>query len=339
MYIIVNIKRNFASLCYFSGMEGLHHQKKMKKDFNPPSKEELEKRKKYLRGDVKVKRISKNVENKKLLDHLKHNASDRKMAARKAAEAEVLLPEQPGYLEVDDEYRTSVNVPQSELKRHVDVRTAQNSFELSLDQFGPYRVSYTKNGAHMLLAGEKGHIGMLSWKSKKLVLENHVKDRIYAATFLQNETWFATAQSKYVHIYDKQGLELHVLREHFKATQLDYLPYHWLLVSSGSAGIIRWHDVSTGKIVAQRNAHNGPCVSLKQNPWNAIMCQGHAKGVVTMWAPSMSEPAVKMLCHRGPIVSIAIDRSGNTMVTSGLDSNINVWDLRYRMSLVVLFGV
>lgn len=187
---------------------------------------------------------------------------------------------------------------------------------------------------------------MLNWKSKKLVVENHVKDAIYSSTFLQNETWFALAQSKYVHIYDKTGVELHVLRDHFKSTLLDYLPYHWLLVSGGSSGLIRWHDVSTGKLVSQRNGHNGPAASLRQNPWNAVMCQGlfvclfffflslklfpqgHAKGVVAMWTPNMSEPAVKMLCHRGPVVSIAVDRSGNSMVTSGLDSNVNVWDLR-----------
>lgn len=52
--------------------------------------------------------------------------------ARRAADAELLLPQEAGYLEVDDPVKTSSHVPQQELKKHVDVRTAENSFELSL---------------------------------------------------------------------------------------------------------------------------------------------------------------------------------------------------------------
>lgn len=56
----------------------------------------------------------------------------------------VLLPEQAGYFEVEDEIRRTVDVPQNELKKHVHLRTAKMSFELSLEQFGPYRASYTR---------------------------------------------------------------------------------------------------------------------------------------------------------------------------------------------------
>ena len=33
-------------------------------------------------------------------------------------------------------------------------------------------------------------------------------------------------------------------------------------------------------------------------------------GCVTMWSPVIKEPLVKMLCHRGPILSVAVDRQG-----------------------------
>lgn len=122
----------------------------------------------------------------------------------------------------------------------------------------------------MLLAGQKGHVALLEWKNKRLVSEFHTKERVYSATFLHNETWFALAQSKYVHIYDKQGVELHILRQHQKPTHVDYLPYHWLLVSSGSQGFIRWTDVSVGQMVAERNAHSGPITAMRQNPWNGL---------------------------------------------------------------------
>ncbi len=270
----------------------------------------------------------KDVANKKLQQRLKREARDRQMAATRAADAELLLPETAGYLELDDPTRKTRDVTQLELRRNVDLRTAHNSFSLALDNFGPYRCGYTRNGKHMLLAGEKGHVALMDWKRKKLVCETHVKDTVHDACFLHNETWFALAQSRNVHIYDKNAVELHILREHAKCTLLDYLPYHWLLVSAGAPGLIQWHDVSVGALVAQYNGHSGPARSLRQNGANGVMCVGHAKGVVNMWTPSMNEPVVKMLCHRGPVVSIAVNRAGTVMATAGLDSMVHVWDLR-----------
>lgn len=48
---------------------------------------------------------------------------------------------------------------------------------------------------------------------------------------MQNEGLFAVAQKKYVHLYDGQGTEVQVLKEHVQPTHLNYLPYHFLLVS------------------------------------------------------------------------------------------------------------
>jgi hypothetical protein len=62
-----------------------------------------------------------------------------------------------------------------------------------------------------------------------------------------------------------------ILRNHQKPSHVEYLPYHWLLVSSGSQGFLRWTDVSIGELVAERNAHSGPITAMRQNAWNAIM--------------------------------------------------------------------
>jgi U3 small nucleolar RNA-associated protein 7 len=43
----------------------------------------------------------------------------------------------------------------------------------------------------------------------------------------------------------------------------------------------------------------------------------------------MTTPLVKMLCHEGPVRSIACDKLGQYMATSGNDGHVKVWDLRY----------
>jgi len=67
---------------------------------------------------------------------------------------------------------------------------------------------------------------------------------------------------------------------------------------------------------------------MRQNRANGVLCLGHGKGLVTMWSPNMSTPLVKMMCHRGPVTDIAIDRGGYHMVSSGLDGQLKVWDVR-----------
>ena len=49
--------------------------------------------------------------------------------------------------------------------------------------------------------------------------------------FLHDHSHFAVAQNKYVFIYDRDGVELHKLKSHIEPTRLEFLPYHWLLVS------------------------------------------------------------------------------------------------------------
>ena len=67
---------------------------------------------------------------------------------------------------------------------------------------------------------------------------------------------------------------------------------------------------------------------MTQNPWNAVLHVGHQNGTVTLWSPNSAEPLVKLLAHKGPVRSLAVDREGRYMVSAGQDQKMAVWDIR-----------
>lgn len=109
---------------------------------------------------------------------------------------------------------------------------------------------------------------------------------------------------------------------------MEFLPYHYLLATAGQTGWLKYHDVSTGQMVSELRTKLGPTTSMTHNPWNAVMHLGHSNGTVTLWSPSMPEPLVKLLSGRGPINSVAVDRSGYYMATVSQDKSLKIWDIR-----------
>lgn len=69
---------------------------------------------------------------------------------------------------------------------------------------------------------------------------------------------------------------------------------------------------------------------MTQNRHNAIIHLGHQNGVVSLWAPNLPHPAVQLLAHLGPVVSLSVDPStgGRYMASSGADGTVKVWDCR-----------
>ena len=130
--------------------------------------------------------------------------------------------------------------------------------------------------------------------------------------------------------------------------------YYCLFQSEGS--LLSFLDVSVGKMVAQHNMRLGPLKTLSFCPTNGVAFLGHQSGTVSLWTPNLSSPVVKLLCHRGPITSLALDHSGRWvggsmtsvteggelsdqistvsllygrhMVTVGMDAKLKIWDLR-----------
>lgn len=291
--------------------------------------------KKSLKGvsDLRAKKI------------LRHDEKFAREAARHAAATELLLPHGSGFLEPEAPLERTFKIRQDQLKDMVDVQSAKKIFDISLPgSEGPYRAKYTRNGRHILLGGEHGaQLAGFDWQTGRLRFEMNLEagEVVHDVTWLQNETFFAAAQRKYVYIYDHVGREVHRLKQHSTAERLAFLPYHFLLASASRDGHLRYTDVSMGSLVAELPFFGtGACTApLAVNPRSGIMNIGHANGTVSLWAPKMPAALVKILAHKGPVSAVAVDSTGQHLATAGVDGSLRIWDLRtYREPITALYA-
>ncbi|GAB7355695.1 hypothetical protein MBLNU459_g6398t1 [Dothideomycetes sp. NU459] len=281
--------------------------------------------KEYGRGD-KIK--THGVKDRKLRGNLRALEDRFKDASVKAKDSEILLENASGFIETEGELERTYKVRQQDIRSDVGLETAKKGFELRLDGLGPYTADYTRNGRELLLAGRKGHVATMDWRDGKLGCELQLGETVRDAKWLHNNQFFAVAQKKYVYIYDAQGVEIHNLQDHIDVTHMEFLPYHFLLATIGNAGYLKYQDTSTGKLVAQMPTKQGSPTAFGQNPRNAILHVGHQNGTVSLWSPNDQKPLVKILAHRGPVRSLAMDREGRYMVSAGQDMKMSVWDIR-----------
>lgn len=280
---------------------------------------------KYSRGPAKIKKT--NIQTKFFKAKFGRQEKNFNYAIQQSARAEILLKENEGYL-IPDEGEVTTELTQDDIKQHVDITSATKSFKLNLSEFGPYKVSYTRNGRHLLMGGKKGHVAAFDWISKKLYCEFSVMEEVFDVKWLHLETLFAVAQKRWVHFYDNRGTEIHCVKRMHNVNQLEFLPYHFLLASGSNDGWLKYLDVSIGEIVAEYRTIDDKITIMKQNPSNAVMCVGSAKGVVSMWSPSVKEPLARILVHPASITALSFNTTGDKMVTAGLDRKIKLWDSR-----------
>lgn len=173
----------------------------------------------------------KGVKDKKLRGNLRRLESKYKDATLKAKDAEILLENEAGFLEAEGELERTYKVRQDELKQDLAVETSKKGFDLKLVELGPYIAEYSRNGRNLLLAGRKGHVSTIDWRAGELGCELHLGETIRDAKWLHNNQYFAVSQKKYVYIYDSAGVELHCLRKHIEVTNMEFLPYHFILAT------------------------------------------------------------------------------------------------------------
>ncbi|RKP09800.1 WD40-repeat-containing domain protein [Thamnocephalis sphaerospora] len=273
------------------------------------------------------KAAGKRVKSSRLRNALGKADKFAREAAETAARAEMLLTEEAGYLEAEGMEKT-FKFTQRAISDHLDITNQKKIFSLKLDTFGPYAMDYTRNGRHMLIGGRRGHVATFDWRAGKLGCELNLNETVRDVCWLHNETMFAAAQKKHVYIYDHTGMEIHCLKKHGNVNQLEFLPYHFLLVSVNDTGYLKYQDTSTGQLIAEIGTGLGNCNAMTQNPYNAVMHLGHANGAVTLWSPNVTTPLVKIQCHKGPVSAISVNSSGHYMATAGLDGQLKIWDIR-----------
>jgi hypothetical protein len=71
----------------------------------------------------------------------------------------------------------------------------------------------------------------MDWREGKLGCELQLGETVRDARWLHNNQLFAVAQKKYVYIYDRAGVEIHCLKKHIEVTNMEFLPYHYLLAT------------------------------------------------------------------------------------------------------------
>ena len=188
----------------------------------------LEAHKTYGRGR---KVFTKGIKDRKLRGNLKSLENKYNDATLKAKDAEILLENESGFLEAEGELERTYKIRQDELRKDIAVETANKGFELKLQGLGPYIADYTRNGRGLLLAGRKGHVATMDWRGGELGCELQLQETVRDAKWLHNDQYFAVAQKKHVCIYDVNGVEIHTLQQHIEVTNMEFLPYHFLLAT------------------------------------------------------------------------------------------------------------
>ena len=155
---------------------------------------------KFERGGSKQQRKAKYTKDKKLNAGLKKVDRQYKEAVRSAAGTDMLLQEEAGFLEAEDPMERTYKFKQDDIVEAVDVGAANKKFELSLPEFGPYTLDYSRNGRELLIGGRKGHVASVDWRTGKLDCELHLNETVNSVKYLHNDQYFAVAQKKYTFI-------------------------------------------------------------------------------------------------------------------------------------------
>lgn len=302
--------------------------------------------KKYLHGTKqhmlhkhgKPPKRAQSAADKKLGHHLAHLSSTAQAAATHAFEHDdLLLPtDNAGAMQAETDLERTWRVTQGDILAESAIAAQGSALSLDLPEFGPYALDYTRNGRHLALAGRLGHVATFDALASSLHSELHLRETVRDVKWLHDESFYAVAQKKYVYIYDKQGLEVHQLRQHIEVNRMEFLPFHFLLATvvrflsfllvlqepprltpccapQGNPGYLKYQDTSTGQLIVEHRTKLGAVDTMAQNPHSAMIHLGHSNGAslmtITRLAVTIAHPG-RSRRHRHAVVPLRLSRPG-----------------------------
>lgn len=268
---------------------------------------------------------------------VRHSEAHQRAVPRRVARAAVLQVEENPRAGIETEQgEVTDRVTQKDVLEAVDFQTQKKKFDLKLDRLGPYGIDFSLNGTHVALAGLRGHLANVRWQQFSLEGEVQLKDRITDVKFLIDHSMIACAQKKYVYMYSKEGVEMHILSKMTNMTRLAYLPKHMLLCAASSTySHMVYLDVSTGKEVGIKppSIMHDPTICMATNPSNGVVTTCDVRGVAKFWSPTVPDALVQIKAHKGGAQDIAFHRNGRYFVTLGGDHKMKIWDTRTLRAL------
>jgi U3 small nucleolar RNA-associated protein 7 len=77
----------------------------------------------------------------------------------------------------------SWRISQDEIVNSIGIEAARGRKEFILDG-GPYRARYTRNGRHMAVVGQKGHIATFDWQTGTMLSELQLQESCRDITYV-----------------------------------------------------------------------------------------------------------------------------------------------------------
>ncbi|XP_955302.1 uncharacterized protein TA18565 [Theileria annulata] len=242
----------------------------------------------------------------------------------------ILLPNEPGYI-IPDENEKTYELTQTKLLSLVDQGTKNKALKLNLP-YGPYFVDFSANGRYLLLGGEKGQLSLICTQTYKDFFDISVllfTVLISSLNCRSSEDLCSHLRQhgvRSVYLKRPNGTIIYLFLSYSKIQitnfqltyKLEYLYYHYLLVTVGEFGDLCYQDISTGEVVAKHNTKKGPCKVMCQNKNNAVIHLGHNDGLVSLYVPNMEK---------------VTDCSYDDCL--GFDGYWKVWDLRNYKEAVI----
>ena len=145
------------------------------------------------------------IANKKLRAELNRHTAQTSRAKVLLEDAEMLLMDEAGKMDVEGEMERTWRVGQDEIVKAVGQEAARGRREWKLDG-GPYKARYTRNGRyvrfgtssrrflslccrHLAIAGRNGHVATFDWMTGTLHSELQLQETCRDITYVQQNSF------------------------------------------------------------------------------------------------------------------------------------------------------